>query len=89
MFLLVHRAEEAWEGVKAHETGLECLACTPSGCLVGENCGGQARREPRPGGGGARPEWVGGPHSCQHEGLGWGLETLERDPCRAFETELT
>ena len=52
MFLLGHRAEEAWEGVKAHETGLECLACTPSGCLVGENCGGQARREPRLGGGG-------------------------------------
>ena len=51
----------------------------------------EGRQEGSPGWGevGARPEWVGGPHSCQHEGLEWGLETLERDQCRAFETELT
>ena len=46
--------------------------------------GAQARGEV-----GARPVWVGGHNSCQHEGLGGGLETLERDPCGAFETELT
>ena len=90
MFLLVHRAEEAWEGVKAHETGLECLVWAPSGRFVGGNCGGpgrkgaQARGEVE-----ARPVWVRGHHSCQHEGLGGGFEILERDPCRAFETELT
>ena len=52
----------------------------------------EGRREGSPGQGGevgARPVWVGGHHSCQHEGLGGGLETLERDPCGAFETELT
>lgn len=44
VFLLVHRAEEAWEGVKAHETGLECLVWAPSGRFVGGNCGGPGRK---------------------------------------------
>lgn len=43
-FLLVHGAGEACEGVKPHETGLECSAHALSGCFVGENCRGQGGR---------------------------------------------